>query len=59
MPTILRKLLFTPTSPYVRKVRVCAALQDVPLVCEEAPPFEDDPNILKFAPMARVPALIS
>lgn len=59
MRTIQRKLFFTPTSPYARKVRVCAALQKVPLTCVDASPFEDDPEVLKHAPMARVPALFT
>ena len=59
MRTIQRKLFFTPTSPYARKVRVCAAVQNVPLLCVEANPFEDVSEVLKEAPMARVPALVT
>lgn len=59
MRTIQRKLFFTPTSPYARKVRVCAAVQNVPLLCVEANPFEDVAEVLKEAPMARVPALVT
>lgn len=59
MPTIQRKLFLTRTSPYARKVIVCAAVQNVELEYVEAPPFEDAEEVLREAPVGRVPALFT
>ena len=59
MPTIQRKLYLTRTSPYARKVIVCAAVQNVELEYVEAPPFKDLEHVLQTAPVGRVPALFT
>ena len=56
------KLLFAPTSPYVRKVMVCAHLTgqvaDIALLESAAHPIRRDARIAAHNPLAKVPTLI-
>jgi glutathione S-transferase len=56
------QLLFAPTSPYVRKVMVCAhltgQLADIQLLESAAHPIRRDARIAAHNPMAKVPTLI-
>lgn len=56
------KLLFAPTSPFVRKVMVCAHLtgqaESIELLDSAAHPVRRDPRIAAHNPLAKVPTLI-
>lgn len=56
------KLLFAPTSPFVRKVMVCANLtgqvEQIELLDSAAHPVRRDPRIAAHNPLAKVPTLI-
>ncbi|WP_222864107.1 glutathione S-transferase [Pigmentiphaga aceris] len=56
------KLLFAPTSPYVRKVMVCAHLtgqrDNIELLDSAAHPIRRDTRIAAHNPLAKVPTLI-
>lgn len=56
------KLLFAPTSPYVRKVMVCAHLthqvDQIELLDSAAHPINRDDRIAAFNPVAKVPTLV-
>lgn len=56
------KLLYAPTSPFVRKVMVCAHLcglrDQIELLDSAANPLRRDPRIAAHNPMAKVPTLI-
>lgn len=54
------KLLYSATSPYVRKVRVAAREKGVQQQIEEilSNPFEREPKLLQANPLGKVPALI-
>lgn len=56
------KLLFAPTSPFVRKVMVCAHLtgqvDGIELLESAAHPIRRDPRIAAHNPLAKVPTLI-
>jgi glutathione S-transferase len=58
----MMKLLFAPTSPYVRKVMVCAHLtgqaDQIELLDSAAHPVRRDPRIAAHNPLAKVPTLI-
>lgn len=58
----MMKLLFAPTSPYVRKVMVCAHLtgqvDKIDLLDSAAHPVRRDPRIAAHNPLAKVPTLI-
>ena len=58
----MMKLLFAPTSPYVRKVMVCAHLTEqvekIELLDSAAHPVRRDPRIAAHNPLAKVPTLI-
>jgi glutathione S-transferase len=58
----MMKLLFAPTSPYVRKVMVCAHLTgqvgQIELLDSAAHPIRRDPRIAAHNPLAKVPTLI-
>lgn len=56
------QLLYAPTSPFVRKVMVCAHLLDmadhIVLLDSAAHPINRDPRIAAHNPLAKVPTLI-
>jgi glutathione S-transferase len=56
------QLLFAPTSPFVRKVMVCAHLTGqvdrIELLDSAAHPIQRDPRIAAHNPLAKVPTLI-
>lgn len=56
------KILFAPTSPFVRKVMVCAHLtgqaQEIEHLDSTAHPVRRDPRIAAHNPLAKVPTLI-
>lgn len=56
------KLLFAPTSPFVRKVMVCAHLTgqagNIELLASAAHPVRRDARISAYNPLAKVPTLI-
>lgn len=56
------KLLYAPTSPFVRKVMVCAHLtgqaDQIELLDSAAHPIRRDPRIAAHNPLAKVPTLI-
>lgn len=56
------RLLYAPTSPYVRKVMVCAHLcgmaDRIVLLDSAAHPIRRDPRIAAHNPLAKVPTLI-
>ncbi|WP_428851514.1 glutathione S-transferase [Imbroritus primus] len=56
------KLLFAPTSPFVRKVMACAHLtgqvEQIELLDSAAHPVRRDPRIAAHNPLAKVPTLI-
>lgn len=58
----MMKLLFAPTSPFVRKVMVCAHLtgqaDKIELLDSAAHPVRRDPRIAVHNPLAKVPTLI-
>jgi len=58
----MMKLLFAPTSPFVRKVMVCAHLTGqagrIELLDSAAHPIKRDPRIAAHNPLAKVPTLI-
>ncbi|RZL58566.1 MAG: glutathione S-transferase [Variovorax sp.] len=58
----MTKLLFAPTSPFVRKVMVCAHLTGqaggIELLDSAAHPVRRDPRIAAHNPLAKVPTLI-
>ena len=58
----MMKLLFAPTSPFVRKVMVCAHLtgqaDKIQLLESAAHPVRRDPRIAAHNPLAKVPTLI-
>jgi len=51
------KLYYSPTSPFARKVRLAAAVLDLPLELAPVNPLEDPPSLLAVNPLAKVPAL--
>ena len=55
------KLCFSPTSPYVRKVRACAITREVDHLIELVPtnPNESRPEFIAINPLAKVPALVT
>lgn len=50
MRTIQRKLGFTQTSPYARKVHVYSAIWSIPRTSVAVNPFEDVTDILEEVP---------
>jgi glutathione S-transferase len=54
------KLLYSPTSPYVRKVRVVAREKDLMEDLTEviSLPFDEPPELIAINPLGKVPALI-
>lgn len=58
----MTKLLFAPTSPFVRKVMVCAHLtgqaEGIELLESAAHPVRRDPRIAAHNPLAKVPTLV-
>lgn len=56
------KLYWTPTSPYVRKVRVCAAelglTEQIELVLLRPSPTRADPELSRANPLSKIPALV-
>ena len=58
----MMKLLYAPTSPFVRKVMVCAHLtgqtDQIQLLDSAAHPVRRDPRIAAHNPLAKVPTLI-
>ncbi len=52
------KLLYSPTSPYARKVRVVAAEKKLDLDLEKADPYGVEQQLVKVNPLGKVPALI-
>ena len=52
------KLLYSPTSPYARKVRVVAAEKKLDLDLEKADPYSVAQQLVKVNPLGKVPALI-
>lgn len=52
------KLLYTPTSPYVRKVRVLAHERGLELAVHPVDPHHDDPQLLAACPVGKVPVLL-
>ena len=52
------KLLYTPTSPYVRKIRVLAQERGISLPVEAVAPHEDDPVLLRASAPGKVPVLV-
>jgi glutathione S-transferase len=53
------KLLYTPTSPYSRKVRVVAAELGVLLELEESQPHDADSLVARRNPLVKVPTLVT
>jgi glutathione S-transferase len=55
------KLCFSPTSPYVRKVRTCAITRGIDHLIELVPtnPNASLPEFLAINPLAKVPALVT
>lgn len=53
------RLLVTTTSPYARKVRVWARESDVQLEEQVVSPLDDDPELLRFNPLGKVPVLLT
>lgn len=55
------ELLYSPGSPFVRKVRVAAAELDITLKLTEvaANPLKDNASILAVNPLGKIPALIT
>ena len=55
------KLCFSPTSPYVRKVRACAIAREIDKLIELVPtnPNESRPEFIAINPLAKVPALVT
>ncbi len=53
------KLIGGYNSPYVRRVAVTLGFYDMPFAREDLTPFGDDkPEVRKYNPLARVPALV-
>ncbi|MEM6861708.1 MAG: glutathione S-transferase N-terminal domain-containing protein [Myxococcota bacterium] len=52
------ELLMTPTSPFVRKVRVFARERGLVLTETPVSPLEDDSRLLEAHPLGRVPCLL-
>ena len=52
------KLLHSPTSPFVRKVRIVAAEKKLELELEVADPWKPNPDLARANPLGKVPALI-
>ena len=55
------KLYFSPTSPYVRKVRACAISREIDGQIELIPtnPNESRTEFVAINPLAKVPALVT
>jgi len=57
------KLFFSPTSPYVRKVMICAhelgLSEQIELLPAKASPVERDKSIVEINPLGKVPTLIT
>jgi glutathione S-transferase len=54
----IMKLLYSPTSPFARKVRVVAAEKKLELELEKADPYADGANLSHVNPLGKVPVLI-
>jgi glutathione S-transferase len=56
----MMKLLFSPLSPYVRKVRITAAMKGVKdrIETEEADTSQANPSLNAINPLAKIPALV-
>ena len=52
------KLLYSPTSPFARKVRIVAAEKKLELELEFADPWKPNPDLARANPLGKVPALI-
>jgi len=52
------KLLYTPRSPYARKVRVLAAEKHIPLECVEEDLSNKSDNFVVVNPVGKIPVLI-
>ncbi len=52
------KLLYTPNSPYARKVRIVAAEKHIDLVLEEVTLSAPDCPISQYNPLGKVPTLV-
>lgn len=52
------RLIYSPASPFARKVRLVAAVRGVPLDILQQSPFEDPAELLAVNPLGKVPALI-
>ena len=52
------KLLYAPTSPFARKVRIVAAEKKLELELEFADPWKLNPDLARANPLGKVPALI-
>lgn len=55
------KLCFSPTSPYVRKVRACAITREIDKLIELVPtdPNASRPEFVAINPLSKVPALVT
>jgi len=57
VPAVL-KLIASPTSPYVRKVRVALAEKKIEYQRVDLSPFEADHPVQAFSPLGKVPVLV-
>ena len=53
------KLIYSPTSPFARKVRVFARELGVAITLVQTNPFDSDEVLLKANPLSKVPALVT
>ena len=53
------KLVGSPTSPYVRKVRICLLERELPFEWHESLPWKPDSDVARFNPLGKVPALVA
>lgn len=52
------QLLVSPTSPYVRKVRIVALELDIDLILKTVNPWASDTDVGQHNPLGKIPALI-
>jgi len=52
------KLLYSPTSPFARKVRIVAAEKKLELEVETVDPWNPNPELTRLNPLSQVPTLI-
>ena len=52
------KLLYSPTSPYARKVRIALAEKKIECQFVEASPWPDDSVVPQFNPLGKIPVLM-